>query len=173
MGVKFKGIVKEWVVPFIIELAVVLLLVKYVFFFVVVPTGSMMPTIDEHSYLFATRVHNPEKSLGRGDIVVFESDEIGKTLVKRLVGMPGETVVIDNTGRVYINGRELDEPYVKNQSNVSGEFEVPEGSYFFLGDNRSGSFDARAWDDPYIQGDNVEGKARFTLWPVANFGMLK
>ncbi|MEG2074324.1 MAG: signal peptidase I [Angelakisella sp.] len=173
MNIKVKNFLKEWVIPFAIEIIIVLLLVKYVFFFVVVPTGSMIPTILEHSFLFATRVHNPEKDLERGDIVVFKSDELNKTLVKRLIGLPGETVDIDEKGHITIDGAELEESYVKNRSPVSGEFEVPEDCYFFLGDNRSGSLDARVWKEPYISEDKVEGKAVFTIWPVAKLGMLK
>lgn len=172
MSVKLGKFFKEWLIPFAIELVVVLLLVKYVFFFVIVPTGSMIPTILEHSFLFATRVHNPEK-LERGDIVVFDSDELDKTLVKRLIGLPGETIVIDKEGRLTVDGVPLEESYVKNSSNLSGEFQVPEGCYFFLGDNRRGSFDARGWEQPYIPENKIEGKAQFTLWPVSKFGVLK
>lgn len=169
---KFKKILKDWVIPFVLEILVVLLLVKFVFFFVIVPTGSMIPTIEEHSFLFATRVHKPEK-LHHGDIVVFQSDELGKTLVKRLIGLPGETVVVDEEGKLTVNGQAVAEPYVQNSSNLSGQFQVPEGCYFFLGDNRSGSFDARSWEQPYITKDKIEGKAIFTLWPLDNFGGLK
>ena len=172
MNDKVKAVFKEWIIPFAIEIAVVLLLVKYVFFFVLVPTGSMIPTIGESSFLFATRTHNLEK-LERGDIVVFYSDELEKTLVKRLVGLPGEEIVIDDKGVISIDGVVLDEPYVKFPSYQSGSFLVPEESYFFLGDNRSGSFDARSWQNPYISADKVEGKAVFTLWPLNKFGLLK
>lgn len=172
MNVKLGKFFKEWLIPFAIELVVVLLLVKYVFFFVIVPTGSMIPTILEHSFLFATRVHNPEK-LERGDIVVFNSDELDKTLVKRLIGLPGETIVIDEEGQLTVGGVPLEESYVKNSSPASGEFQVPEGCYFFLGDNRRGSYDARGWENPYIPENKIEGKAQFTIWPVSKFGMLK
>lgn len=173
MNEKLGKFCKEWLIPFIIEVIVVMLLVKYVFFFVIVPTGSMVPTILEHSFLFATRVHNPEKDLERGDIVVFESDELDKTLVKRLVGLPGETVSIDEEGKLTIDGVPLEESYVQHSSPVSGEFQVPQGCYFFLGDNRRGSFDARGWNDPFIPEDKIDGKAIFTIWPVSNFGILE
>lgn len=173
MSVSVKKVLKDWVIPFGLELLVILFLVKFVFFFVIVPTGSMIPTIDEHSYLFATRVHNPEKNLKRGDIVVFDSDEMGKTLVKRLIGLPGEQIVIDNAGTVFVNGQQLEEPYVKNQSQQPGEFLVPEGCYFFVGDNRASSFDGRFWQEPYINEDKITGKAVFTIWPFENFGLLK
>ena len=109
----------------------------------------------------------------RGDIIAFYSDELDKMLIKRCIGLPGETVDIDDDGQVYIDGELLNEEYVVYHSGVSGHFEVPEGSYFFLGDNRSGSLDARFWEDPYIPAEKVYGQAHFTLWPLDNFGPLK
>lgn len=88
--------------------------------------------------------------------------------------MPGDHVVIDDTGALTINdGMPYPEPYVKFISRQSGEFQVPEGCYLFFGDNRSGSMDARSWEQPYISGDKITGKAIFTLWPFENFGVLK
>ena len=168
---QLKKILKGWVLPFGIEILVLLFVIKVLFFFVVVPSGSMIPTIDEASLLFATRVHDPS-TLERGDIVVFQSDELGITLVKRLIGLPGDEVVLDKEGRLFINGEPVEEPYVFYKAAVKGEFQVPEGHYLFLGDNRSGSNDARMWVHPYISGDKIQGKARFTIWPVAKFGKL-
>lgn len=168
---KMKKFWKGWVLPFGVEILVLLFVIKVLFFFVVVPSGSMIPTIDEMSILFATRVHDPEK-LERGDIVVFESDELGLTLVKRLVGLPGDTVILDDSGKMTLNGEPVEEPYVFYRSGMSAKFQVPEGHYLFLGDNRSGSNDARMWKQPYIPAGKICGKAQFTIWPVANFGGL-
>lgn len=166
-----KGFLREWVLPFGLEILVLLFVIRFLFFFVIVPSGSMIPTIDKASVLFATRVHHPEK-LQRGDIVVFDSDELGITLVKRLVGLPGDHVVLDDRGKMTLNGEPVEEDYVFYPSALSADFTVPEGHYLFLGDNRSGSNDARMWDEPYIPGEKITGKALFTLWPVANFGFL-
>ena len=166
-----KKFIRGWVIPFGVEILVLLFVIKVLFFFVVVPSGSMIPTIDEASILFATRVHDPA-ALERGDIVVFQSDELGITLVKRLIGLPGDTVILDNKGKLSINGEPVEEPYVFYKAAVSGKFQVPEGHYLFFGDNRSGSNDARMWKQPYISGDKIQGKAQFTIWPVANFGGL-
>lgn len=166
-----KKIIKGWVIPFGIEILVLLFVIKFLFFFVVVPSGSMIPTIEQASVLFATRVHDPA-TLERGDIVVFQSDELGLTLVKRLIGLPGDTVILDKEGKLFINGEPVKEPYVFHKAATPGEFHVPEGHYLFLGDNRSGSNDARMWLRPYISGDKIQGKAQFTIWPVAKFGKL-
>jgi signal peptidase I len=169
-----KKILKEWVIPFGIEILVLLFIIKFLFFFVIVPTGSMIPTIDKASVLFALRVHDPEK-LERGDIVVFESDELELTLVKRLVGLPGDHVVITEDGDMILNGEPVEEDYVfykDSDPDHAGDFQVPEGCYLFMGDNRSGSNDARLWEEPYIPGEKITGKAVFTIWPVGNFGPL-
>ena len=83
---------------------------------------------------------------------------MGKLLVKRAIGLPGDTVSFQD-GYVYVNGEELDESYLPRQgisaSGSRGEYAVPEGHLFFLGDNRTGSWDARSWDDPFIPVENV------------------
>ena len=167
-----EKLLREWIIPFGLEVLVLLFIIKFLFFFVVVPSGSMIPTIDTASILFATRVHQPE-NLQRGDIVVFDSDELGITLVKRLVGLPGDHVVLDENGRMTLNGEPVEEPYVFHKDSRTADFTVPEGHYLFLGDNRSGSNDARMWSQPYIPGEKISGHARFTLWPVENFGVLR
>lgn len=168
-----KSFFREWVLPFAIEVAVILLLVKFVFFFVRVPSGSMIPTIDEQSWLFATHVYEPEH-LDRGDIVVFWNEEYQETFIKRLIALPGDVVDIEADGTVLINGEPTDEPYVVHQlEGYTGHFEVPQEHYFFLGDNRAGSNDARFWSEPYIPAEAIKGQARFTLLPFKNFGVLR
>ena len=106
--------------------------------------------------------------------MVFESDELGKTLIKRLIGLPGETVSIREDGSIAVDGQVLDESYVVYpQMGEEMEFEVPQGQYLFLGDNRAGSEDARYWDEPFIAAEKIRARARFTLWPFQNFGGLR
>lgn len=141
------------------------LIVKFVFFVPIVPTGSMEPTIAEHSALFALRVHDLEK-LERGDIIVFtaETPELaGTTLIKRLIGLPGDHVEIDENGTVTINGEVQQESYVVYQYAIPSEFDVPEGYYLFMGDNRANSMDSRYWQNPYVSGESIQGRAIFTL----------
>lgn len=160
--------------PFIVEIVVLAVLLNFVVNIIVVPSGSMLPTIAEHSLLLCPRVYNPEKRLQRGDIASFRSDELDKTLIKRLIGLPGEHVAIDENGNLYIDDQLLEEDYVVfQQTDFPCEFNVPEDSFLFLGDNRSGSYDAREWDDPYVPIDQVINKAKFTIWPLKNWGTLK
>lgn len=170
-----KRLFKEWILPFGLEILALALIVKFIFFVPIVPTGSMEPTIAEHSVLFALRVHDAEK-LQRGDIIVFtaETPELaGKTLIKRLIGLPGDHVEISENGVVSINGEEQQEDYVVYQYPMPRTFDVPEGCYLFLGDNRANSQDARYWENPYVSADAIQGRAVFTLYPFSNFGTLK
>ena len=161
----------EWVVPILIALVLAFLINKFLIFKVKIPSESMVPTLNVGDRLFVTRIHNPEK-LKRGDIVVFHSDEKNEDMIKRLIGLPGDKVVIKD-GIVTVNGETLKENYIATADNYSGEFEVPEGKYFFLGDNRYWSLDSRYWENPYIDGSKIKGKAQIKVYPWSEFGKIK
>ena len=74
---------------------------------------------------------------------------------------------------VSVNGEEINEDYVVNKDNWNGEYHVPEGKFFFCGDNRPASFDSRKWQNPFIDKDKIVGKARLRVYPFSNFGFLK
>ena len=167
-----KKIFKDWILPIIAAIIIAFFINKLVFFNVTVPTGSMLPTINLEDKILVTRVHNTN-NLKAGDIVVFHSDELEEDLIKRLIGLPNDEVKINEDGSVYVNGNKLDESYVVNQGGRSGIFKVPEDSYFFLGDNRANSLDARYWENPYISKEHIMGKARIVLNPFSRFGKLK
>lgn len=127
----WKKFLKEWVLPLGAEVFVIVFLLKVVFMLVLVPSGSMLPTIQKNSVLFCTYIHDVSK-VERGQILVFESDELGKTLIKRLIGLPGETVSIREDGSIAVDGQVLDESYVVYpQMGEEMEFEVPQGQYLF------------------------------------------
>ena len=135
-----------------------------------VPSGSMETTIPTRSLLVSWRLPYlvSDPVLERGDIVTFQSDELGKLLVKRVVGLPGDEISFRD-GNVYINGSLLDEPYLpqKGITNARGTaaFAVPEGCYFMLGDNRGGSDDSRFWDEPYVSAETVQAKVLAIVSP--------
>lgn len=165
--------IKDWVIPALIALAIVLLINQFLFQLVTVPTGSMIATIMPKDKLFVNRLYNTDNAK-RGDVVVFKSEELNEKLVKRLIGLPGDTVEIKSSGEVYINGEKLDEPYAAPNSGCANQiFEVPEDCYFFLGDNRQNSYDARKWENPYINKKYVIGKAEFVFFPFSRIGKIE
>jgi signal peptidase I len=163
---------KEWIIPALIAIILGFLINKFIFFNVKVPTKSMYPTITPGDRIFSLRTYRPS-SIERGDILVFHSNELNKDLIKRVVGLPGETVEIQSDGSVYIDGEYLKEDYVSSISNITGTFNVPEGCYLFLGDNRGNSVDARLWENPYIPFEQIEGEGKTIIFPFDRFGKLK
>lgn len=131
-------------------------------FRVEVPTSSMQNTIQINQQLLVLKDKFVQQ-YNRGDIVVFEQD--GTLLIKRLIGLPGETIRISK-GTVFVDGELLFEEYLSSNSDEYDKtFYVPEGSYLFLGDNREESFDARFWDNPYVNKNDLWGKAIYYIYP--------
>ncbi|WP_297419884.1 signal peptidase I [Clostridium sp.] len=168
---KNSNFFKEWIIPIVSALALALLINKFIYFNVYIPSGSMIPTLNINDKLVVTRVYNKE-NLKEGDIVVFYSEEYNERLVKRLIGLPGDKIEIEN-GVVFRNGQKINEDYVKNKDDFTGTYEVPQGKYFFLGDNRPDSADSRRWKNPYIDGSDIEGKIQFRFSPIKDFGTVK
>lgn len=169
---KKKSILNEWIIDIAVVLCIALLVWNFVGYGVWITSGSMIPTLEVKDRLLVTRVHNP-KNLKEGDIVLFKNDEFkGEILIKRLIGLPGDTIEIKN-GVVYRNGQELKEDYVKNNEIYNGSFKVPDNKYFFLGDNRANSDDSRYWKDPYVDESYIEGKAQVKYYPIKDFEILK
>ena len=160
---KYKPIdIMRQVVLIIVILITVLLLASQLFFmYSKVPSGSMEPTIHEGEYILIKRTSN----IQRGDVAAFYSDEFKTYMLKRCIGVPGDVVDI-REGNVYLNGVYLQEDYVVARSGESQTFIVPEDSYFFLGDNRANSFDAREWSTPFIAKEDVIGKMYMEIYPV-------
>lgn len=125
-----------------------------------VPSESMVPNLNVGDHLLINGTAYWFSDVERGDIVVFENTEINETLVKRCIGLPGDTVTFED-GDVYINGEKLDESaYLDGRIHTYSmrSFQVPEDCYFFLGDNRYVSNDARYWANSYIPKEDLVGK---------------
>jgi signal peptidase I len=141
----------------------------------VIPTGSMIPTIEVGDYVLAEKItfrliHNPRP----GDIVVFD-DPNGQLpqLIKRVVAVDGQTVELRGDV-VYVDGRPLDEPYVRGALTMPGSvplpLTVPAGQVWLMGDNRPSSSDSRFFGPVNVE--TVRGRAFWTYWPLGAFGPL-
>lgn len=133
-----------------------------------VPTGSMISTINPGDRLVSLRLSYIFQDPKRGDIITFKyPDDEKQIFTKRVIGLPGEKVEIKD-GRVFINDSDvyLNEPYVNgNFTGDYGPYNVPENSYFVLGDNRGNSLDSRFWKNTYVEKNEVLGKMIFKYYP--------
>ncbi|NBV41467.1 signal peptidase I [bacterium] len=175
MDLKTISPARYWVVEMVEAFSVALILALLIRHFIVmvsvVPTPSMVPTLNVGDRLFVNKFIYRFKDPDRGDIVVFKSVVDDKDYVKRLIALPGETVEL-RRGIVYINGKELDFPGVNIQYDYDFQdpIVVPPGHYFVLGDNRSHSADSRVWG--FVPRGNMEGQATFTFWPINRMQVL-
>lgn len=181
-------IVVDWVVTIVGAVAIVLLVKAYVINPYRIPSSSMEPTLHcaqpasgcEARFsdrVLANRFLYHLRDPRRGEIVVFETPPAaqakcgaGGTFVKRLIGLPGETVEVrleNGDGYVYINGRRLPESYLGADRRAAlegyGPKKIPKGAYFMMGDNRAQSCDSRVWGT--VPRENLIGKVFATYWP--------
>ena len=133
--------------------------------------GSMAPTLNEGDIVLSVKTTN----FDYGDVCCFYY--ANKILVKRIIGKPLDTVEIDESGKVYVNGKLLDEPYINEKSlgecDIEFPCQVPEGTFFVMGDHRETSLDSRNSDIGCISQDEIVGKIIFTVWPLSDFGIVK
>ena len=158
-----------------LNLAIIfVVLFQTVFMLSFIPSGSMEGTIQTNSIVFSTMYDVEEEDLERYDILTFIApDDPEITYIKRLIGLPGETIEVKE-GKVYAVGVELDDSFIKGFQNQVGDgiYTVPEDCYFFMGDNRNNSNDSRFWNNPYVPIDNIRAKAKCILFPFSNVGSL-
>lgn len=165
--------VLEFVIPIILAVAIALFLKNCVIANAKVPTGSMLNTIQEGDRIIASRLAYLNDDPERYDIIIFKyPDDESQYFVKRVIGLPGETVNIVN-GIVYVTKTDgttiqLDDSFVTNCVPVGnfGPYVVPEDSYFMLGDNRNNSEDSRYWENKYVKKDKIIGKVLFRYYPT-------
>lgn len=133
--------------------------------------SSMTPTLVNGNIVAAVR----NGTYQRGDIIAFYYNN--KILVKRVIGMPGEWVDMDESGNVTIDGEPLEEPYLTEKAlgecDIELPYQVPEGRYFVMGDHRSVSSDSRSSQVGCVSEEQIVGKLLFRLWPLDEIGTIE
>lgn len=140
--------------------------------------SSMEPKLSDHDNLIVDKITYKFKDPERYDIIVFPFlHEEHKYYIKRIIGMPGETIYIDEEGNIYINDELLEEGYGKEVIDNPGRAYEPitlgDDEYFVMGDNRNNSSDSRDPSVGNIKRDNIIGRAWLRIWPFDKFGFIK
>ena len=159
-----------------IVVALILALIIRAFFLQVfwIPSGSMEPSLDISDRIVVNKVRYYFRPPQRQEVVVFRQvgsiDETKKDLIKRLMGLPGETLQVKN-GIIYTNGKAVVEKHPMNQDFANfGPVTIPADAYFVMGDNRPASADSRYWG--FLPRKNIIGQAFLRIWPITKFGLI-
>ena len=174
------SIIWSWIWSFIVAF----IIVGGVYFFLgrpfTVSGASMYPTLHNGDRMVLSKIGD----IHRFDVVILKAPDENVEYIKRVIGMPGDTVEM-KSGVLYINGKKVDQPFINTEAlakqtvfiddftleSLTGEAKVPEGKYFVLGDNRGVSKDSRMIG--FIDRSAIEGKAVFTIWPFGRIGGQK
>ena len=173
----------EEILSWIWSIAVASVIMAILYFFVgrpfTVSGQSMYPTLHNGDHMIMSKLGD----INRFDVVVLQAPDEDKEYIKRVIGMPGDTLEVKN-GILYINGKAVDQPFINTNNDkktvfideftlkeLTGEDKVPEGKYFVMGDNRGVSKDSRMIG--FIDKSAIEGKAVFTVWPINRINGMK
>jgi signal peptidase I len=186
-----RRIVIEWVILIGLALVIAFLIKTFLFQAFYIPSGSMEPTLNIGDRVLVNKLSYDLHEVHRGDIVVFEAPKLARSgeiedLVKRVIGLPGETVTADPAGSVLVNGRRLKEPYLPDGTTTkfdgyelpgcgppadgSDGCVVPAGKLLVLGDNRNFSKDGRVFGP--IEESSIVGRVFVRIWPLSDLGTL-
>ena len=165
--------IRVWTRDLLIAIGLALVIIVFLYQPVKVEGTSMAPLLSDQERIFINKFVYRFESIQRGDVVVFWYPlDRSKSFIKRIIGLPGETVEIRH-GAVFVNGHVIPEPYVPPQyADVSdfGPVKVPKSSYFVMGDHRISSNDSRVFGP--VSSQFIYGRAVFAYWPVDHFGSL-
>lgn len=171
------------IISWIWSIIVACVLMAILYFFIgrpfTVSGQSMYPTLHNGDHMIMSKLGG----INRFDVVILKAPDEDKEYIKRVIGMPGDTVEV-TSGVLYINGKVVEQPFINSDNSkktvfiddftlkeLTGVDKVPEGKYFVMGDNRGVSKDSRMIG--FIDASAIEGKAVFTVWPINRIGGLK
>jgi len=164
---------RSWTRDLAVALGLALVIIIFLYQPVKVEGTSMAPLLSDQERIFINKFVYRFEPIERGDVVVFWYPlDRSKSFIKRVIGLPGETIEI-RAGHLYVNGRELQEPYVPSFYLDGGSYtarRIPPDEYFVMGDHRDSSNDSRMFGT--VPRDYIYGKAVFAYWPMGHFGSL-
>jgi len=169
----------EWTLLVLGAFVIALLIKAFLFQAFYIPSESMMPTLAKNDRVLVNKLSYRMHKVHRGDVVVFKApegiDPSVKDLVKRVIGLPGETIEARTDGHVYIDGKVLDETWLPNGVRTEPGFapiKVPEGEYYVLGDNRPNSKDSRYFPSHFVRKKDIVGRVFLRIWPLNRIDVL-
>lgn len=163
----------SWLRDLALSVVIAIIVILFLYQPVKVEGTSMMPSLINQERIFINKFVYRFADISRGDTVVFQfPQDTSKSYIKRIVGMPGDTVVVDQ-GIVIVNGKPLPEPYIQDEYRDTHSYPpvtVDPGYYYVLGDHRNSSNDSRNWGT--VKRAYIYGKAVFVYWPLDRLGLL-
>lgn len=167
---KYKQVLKSTLYSLIVVAAVAVLIATLAFPVLQISGSSMEPTLNDEEIVVLLKTTNMKK----GELCCFSYQN--KFLIKRVIGLPGDKIDIDESGNVYVNGEFVDEPYVTDKAlgecDITFPCYVTDNHYFVLGDHRSTSIDSRNSVIGLVGEEYLVGKIFFRIWPIESIGLV-
>lgn len=167
-----KGVIRDTIETIVIAFILAMIIRTFVIQVFYIPTGSMIPSLLIRDRVIVNKFIYKFRTPHRQEVIVFKYPaNPKKDFIKRIIGIPGDTVVL-RKGYIFINDQKIDENnHPLNRDNTYyGPIKVPPNSYFVLGDNRYNSADSRVWG--FVPKKNIVGKAFLKIWPLFRIGSI-
>lgn len=163
----------SWLRDLTLSVVIAIIVILFLYQPVKVEGTSMMPSLVNQERIFINKFVYRFSPVERGDTVVFQfPQDTSKSYIKRVIGMPGDTVEVIN-GTVFVNGQPLNEPYVPEEMrdrHSAARITLKSDEYYVMGDHRNSSNDSRNWGP--VRRGYIYGKAVFVYWPLDRLGLL-